>query len=126
MQKDIINILISGFAVLLLDSVFLTFNKKMFEKQVFDIQKSKLELNLLGVIPCYIFIIGALNYFIISKKSSLFDAFLLGAIINGVFETTTISVFKEWQISTVFIDTIWGGVLFALATYFTYTAQKYL
>lgn len=48
------------------------------------------------------------------------EAFLLGLVIYGVYETTTYSVLKNWKISTVITDTLWGGVLFYLTTFFTY------
>jgi uncharacterized membrane protein len=45
------------------------------------------------------------------------DAFLLGIVIYGVYETTNYALFKDWSILTVIIDTLWGGTLFAITTY---------
>jgi uncharacterized membrane protein len=74
-------------------------------------------MNFLGAIICYIFLIFGINYFIIKPKRSIQDAFLLGLVIYGVFETTNITLFSKWSWLTVIIDTLWGGILFALTAY---------
>jgi len=65
---------------------------------------------------CYIFLVIGLNYFILEKKKSIWDAFLLGLVIYGVYETTNYAIFDKWQTMMVVIDTLWGGILFALTT----------
>jgi uncharacterized membrane protein len=45
------------------------------------------------------------------------EAFLLGIVIYGVYETTNYALFKNWSILTVFMDTLWGGILFASTCY---------
>ena len=89
----------------------------MFEKQVQDVQGSKIEMNFLAVVICYIFIISGLNYFIIRPNRSINDAFLFGLIIYGIYETTNWAIFTKWSIFSVIIDTLWGGILFALTTF---------
>jgi uncharacterized membrane protein len=75
------------------------------------------KINYLGVALCYIFLITGINYFIIKPNKSVSEAFLLGIIIYGVYETTNYALFKNWSILTVLIDTLWGGILFASTTY---------
>ena len=58
-----------------------------------------------------------LNYFIIKPKRSISDAFLLGLVIYGTYETTNWAIFTKWSIQTVIIDTLWGGTLFALTAF---------
>ena len=91
--------------------------KDYFARQVHAVQGSPLKINYLGVLLCYIFLIIGLNYFIIKPKRSVQDAFLLGLIIYSVFETTNWALFKDWSVLTVLIDSLWGGILFALTTY---------
>jgi uncharacterized membrane protein len=74
-------------------------------------------MNYLGAAICYILLITGINYFIIKPRKSVSDAFLLGIIIYGVFETTNYALFKNWSLLTVLIDTLWGGLLFAGTTY---------
>jgi uncharacterized membrane protein len=100
-----------------LDFMYLNLIKEYFSKQIAKVQGEKLEVNFLGAAICYIFLIAGLNYFIIEPKKSVYDAFLLGIVIYGVYETTNYSLFKNWSILTVLIDTLWGGVLFASTTF---------
>uniref|UniRef100_A0A6C0JK02 DUF2177 family protein n=1 Tax=viral metagenome TaxID=1070528 RepID=A0A6C0JK02_9ZZZZ len=109
--------LISAILFVVIDFVYLNLIKKYFENQVKIVQGSQLQVNLLGVILCYIFLIFGLNYFIIKPKRSPYDAFLLGILIYGVFETTNYALFKNWSILTVILDTLWGGTLFAVVTF---------
>ena len=102
---------------LLLDSIYLFIMKDNFNKLVFSIQKSKLNLNIFFTLLCYIFLIFLIYYFIIIKNNSLLDAFLLGIATYGVYETTNIAIFDKWNINIGFIDIIWGGILFLMTTY---------
>ena len=110
-------LLISAIILVCIDFTYLSFFKKMFEKQVQDVQGSKIEMNFLAVVICYIFIISGLNYFIIRPNRSINDAFLFGLIIYGIYETTNWAIFTKWSIFSVIIDTLWGGILFALTTF---------
>ena len=110
-------LLISAILFILIDSVYLNLMKDYFQKQVVKVQGSPLKMNFLGAALCYIFLIVGLNYFIIKPKKSIQDAFLLGIVIYGVFETTNYALFKNWSIITLITDTLWGGILFALTTF---------
>ena len=83
-----------------------------------------MEVNFLGAAICYIILIFGLNYFIIEPKKGVYDAFFLGILIYGVYETTNYSLFKNWSILTVLIDTLWGGVLFAATTFLVQQLRK--
>lgn len=109
--------LISAILFVVIDFIYLNLIKKYFENQVNTVQGSQLQVNFLGVILCYIFLIFGLNYFIIKSKRSAYDAFLLGILIYGVYETTNYALFKKWSIFTVILDTLWGGTLFAIVTF---------
>jgi uncharacterized membrane protein len=108
--------LISSIIFVSLDFFYLNLIKSYFYHQVEIIQGSPLKINLLGVLICYIFLIFGINYFIIKPKRSVSDAFLFGLVIYAVFETTNVSLFKNWSWLTVLIDSLWGGILFALTT----------
>ena len=108
--------LLSAIIFVSIDSVYLGLMRGYFENQVNSVQGSPLKMNLLGAIICYIFLIVGLNYFIIKPNKSIQDAFLLGLVIYGVFETTNVTLFKNWSWLTVILDTLWGGILFALTT----------
>jgi uncharacterized membrane protein len=107
-------------SILVLDFIFFYLCKDVMLSAVKSVQKSVLEINIFYGILCYLVLTFALYYFIIKDKRSIFDAFLLGFSIYAVFETTTKSIFKNWNPLLVLIDTLWGGILFSLTTFITY------
>ncbi len=109
--------LLSAIIFISLDFIYLQSIKNYFQKQVQSVQGSAMQVNYLGAALCYVFLIAGINYFIIKPNRSVTDAFLLGLVIYGVYETTNYALFKNWSIITVIIDTLWGGILFALTTY---------
>lgn len=116
--------LIPAIILLLLDSIYLFSSKNMFAKLIFKIQRTPLEVNIQSTILCYILLIGGLWYFILKEKKSIFDAFIFGLVIYGVYETTSCALFKSWNPLIVIMDSLWGGILLALTTYFTYKLTK--
>jgi len=110
-------LLFSAIIFVCLDAVYLNLFKNYYGKQVENIQGSKLKMNYLAAILCYIFLIVGINYFIIRPRRSVRDAFLFGLVIYGVYETTNWAIFKNWSILSVILDTLWGGTLFALTTF---------
>jgi uncharacterized membrane protein len=109
--------LVSAIVFITTDFVYLNVIKDYFSNQIKLVQGSEPKVNFLGVALCYIFLIAGINYFIIKPRKSVNDAFLLGIVIYGVYETTNYALLKNWSIFTVFIDTLWGGLLFAFTTY---------
>jgi uncharacterized membrane protein len=113
-------LLISAIAMLLLDAVYLSTFSKFFNNMVLGIQGTKIKFNIFGAIACYILLIVGLNYFILAPKKPIADAFLLGLVIYGVYETTNYAILANWNMKAVALDTLWGGILFALTTKITY------
>ena len=109
--------LVSAIIFITTDFVYLNVIKNYFLNQIKLVQGSEPKVNFLGVALCYIFLIAGINYFIIKPRKSVNDAFLLGIVIYGVYETTNYALLKNWSIFTVIIDTLWGGLLFAFTTY---------
>jgi len=120
----IINIIYIAIIMLVIDSIYLTLIKGFFNKQIKTIQGSDIKLNYLGAAICYPIMIFGLYYFIIKNKKNyknnyqiVRDAIIFGWIIYGVYESTNLAVFKKWDLKTVLVDGIWGGILFGLTTY---------
>ena len=113
-------VLIPGIILFLLDAAFITVTKDMFQLQIAEVQRVVMEVNYLGAVLCYAFLIFALYYFIIKDRRPVLDAMILGFVIYGVYETTTYALLKKWKVRTVMIDTLWGGILFGLTTMATY------
>ena len=109
--------LISAIIFISIDFVYLNVIKGYFNNQIQSVQGSQPKINYLGAALCYIFLIAGINYFIIKPRKSVNEAFLLGIVIYGVYETTNYALFKNWSMLTVIMDTLWGGLLFASTTY---------
>ena len=108
--------------VLIIDILWLSaFLGGYFGKMVLKIQGEEMKLNYNIAGLAYIFIILSFYYFIVMKDNGKMelDAFLLGLFIYGIFEFTSGAIFKKWEILPLFVDTIWGGILY-LVTYFIY------
>lgn len=118
--KVINGFVIPGFIMLLLDSIYLTSTAGYFKRQIMDVQKGPMKLNILGAVLCYLLLIFSLNYFILEPKKSVYEAMILGLVIYGVYETTNYAILKNWKLTTVILDGLWGSILFGLTTYFTY------
>lgn len=118
--KVINGFVIPGFIMLLLDSIYLTSTAGYFKRQIMDVQKVPMKLNILGAVLCYLLLIFSLNYFILEPKKSVYEAMILGLVIYGVYETTNYAILKNWKLTTVILDGLWGSILFGLTTYFTY------
>lgn len=114
-----IKYIVSAIVLVLLDSIYLNLIKDFFGKQIKKVQQKPMKVNLIRAILCYIILVLGINYFIIYQNKSILDAFLLGLLIYGVYETTNYALFSDWSLTAVIIDSIWGGILFALTTYIT-------
>tara|TARA_Y100000591_G_C21638648_1_gene596650 strand:- start:8 stop:370 length:363 start_codon:yes stop_codon:yes gene_type:complete len=112
----IVNFIILGLIISIIDIFFLMSIKDDFYKQIKSVQGSNLEINYVGMIITYFLLTFGIYYFIILKKAKLLDAFLFGIVIYGAYEMTSLSILKNWTYKLAFIDTIWGGILVLLST----------
>ena len=118
-------IAISAVILLVLDSIYLYTFSKTFTDSIVNIQNGvAIKYKIPSMILCYLFLIAGINYFIIMPKRTVFDAFFLGIVIYGVYETTNFTLLNKWPLNIAIIDTLWGGILFALTTYITYAVTK--
>jgi|UniRef100_A0A6C0INI7 uncharacterized membrane protein len=113
-------IITSAIVLLIIDFIYLSSVGRYFSNQIETIQKTPFELESISTVLTYVVIIFALYYFILKENKSVIDAFLLGFAIYMIFELTNKALFDKWSWKTVFIDGIWGGILFALTTFLTY------
>lgn len=86
-------------------------------KLVQEVQGSKMVINITGAALCYACIVFMIYYFIIKEKKSLEDAFILGLCTYGIFEFTNMALLKNWSSFIIYIDILWGGILYALTTH---------
>lgn len=110
-------LLISAIVLISIDFLYLQAIKPYFLSQIKKVQGTPVEIRYLGVAICYILLIVGFNYFIVKPRKSASDAFLLGMVIYGVYETTNYALLTNWSFATVLIDTLWGGILFGSTAY---------
>tara|TARA_Y100000591_G_scaffold233555_1_gene204379 strand:- start:126 stop:497 length:372 start_codon:yes stop_codon:yes gene_type:complete len=120
------NIILLAVIFVLVDAGFLYLMSNSFQTMVKKIQGTPLKMELLPTVACYIILVSSLYYFVINKKGSYLDAFLLGFFIYGVYETTNMAIFKDWSPKVGLIDLTWGGFLFLITTYLYKNSVKYI
>ena len=116
-------IIVSGLILLVVDALYLSIIGQDYGNMIKRIQGKDMKINLLGAVLCYVVMTLGLNYFILSEKNKkvkdlCLKAFILGLLVYGVYETTSYALLEKWDIKYVLIDTVWGGTLFALTTFF--------
>lgn len=119
-MKLVPRVIVSTAIILILDFIYFSVNKNAFETQIVEIQRVFMQIKILPVILCYILLVFGLNYFILRNHRSIFDAFLLGVVIYGVYDMTNLATLKKWKWNLAIMDTLWGGVLLALTTAIIY------
>jgi uncharacterized membrane protein len=118
------SIIIIATIMLILDFSYLYLFRDFMLPILKNIQKADVKINIMSALACYIILVSGLYYFIIRKKASPKDAFLLGVLINGVYETTNYAFFKDWSPLLVILDTLWGGILLSTTTFLYYKIAK--
>jgi uncharacterized membrane protein len=103
-------------SLLLIDSVYLTLIGEKFMAMIRQIQGAQVEFRKWPAVICYILLSLAILFFIETPRRHVGYAFLLGIIIYGVYETTSYALLKKWDLQIAVMDTVWGGILFVLAT----------
>ena len=112
--------IISIFLLLIFDFLYIGFNLPAYENQIASVQRVVMKIKPIGAIICYIAMVFGLNYFIIQPERPVLDAFLLGLVIYTVYASTNYATIKKWDPTLAVMDSLWGGILFALTTYVTY------
>ena len=117
-------IVLPAIILLILDGLYIYANRTFLIGQLEAVQHSPIKVNILGAVACYILILLGLYFFIFRYKSrsiqeQTWNAFVLGIVIYGVYETTNYATLKSWTLKMVLMDTLWGGILLASTTYLT-------
>jgi uncharacterized membrane protein len=120
MTKAVREIIISTIVLLVLDGLYIYLTHKAFSDQIVNIQRVVMQLKPAGAVVCYLLLVAGLNYFIIQKNRSIPEAFFLGLVIYGVYDSTNYATIKKWSVELSIMDALWGGILFALTTKLTY------
>ena len=108
------NIIIPGIVMLIIDIIFLSNYGGYMGKMIENIQNKKFSINYDAATLCYMLMSFSFYYFITKKNGSNMDAFILGLVIYGIYESTNMATFTDWKFNALIYDTLWGGCLFLL------------
>lgn len=120
------NYILFAFLFVMIDAIYLINTTPYFNNQVRLIQGNSISLNTLSTFLCYLTLTLGIYYFSIHKNASIRETFWLGIFVYGVFEFTNHAIFNNWKWTTVCMDTLWGGVLFATVVYLFRKLQSLL
>lgn len=101
-------------AVLLvvLDLPWLLVSAPYVQGMIQRIQGSPLHLAYLPAVVVYL----AMAYLLLRTKSPL-EAFYVGAATYAVYDFTNLATIKHYDLSFALADSLWGGILFAMARF---------
>lgn len=110
--------------ILLLDFLWLgIIQRKSWENQVHDIQKSPMTVRPAGAIIAYFMIAVAVVVFVlplVHKDHILQDSLILGGLMGlvlyGVYDGTTYAILKDYRIDMMIGDILWGVFVVAMGT----------
>lgn len=109
------NLIKVSIILLTIDLIYLKLiGGKPFVDMVNQIQNKAVVLDKTYAFMSYLLLIVAMHRFIIQKKESNVNAFILGSLIYGVFDFTNAALFTNYNIMVGIQDTIWGGMLFMI------------
>jgi uncharacterized membrane protein len=116
------NTLFGTIFVVLIDSVYLRLNKKMYE----PILDPSVGINYTSALISWLIIVITIQLVILSRKDlTESNAILYGAFLGfgmyGLYNATNYATFQnKWNINMAIVDTAWGTFLTSLTTYFLY------
>jgi len=127
--------IISAIILLVLDAGYIYTIKNGYFGMLRNIQGGhSVELNVYAAIFSYVFVIGGLTLFVLPYAQKMMDTIdgnlsvmnkiyiavvvggLFGAIINGVYNTTNMALFKNFSLQFALFDIVWGAFLYYVAT----------
>lgn len=99
--------------LLVLDTIWIQFFLlKPFSGMIQSVQGSPLEVQPFRLILAYI-VLYLLVLFTIDKVKTPKEAFILGMLVYGVYDSTNYATLKNWDLKVAIKDSLWGGILFA-------------
>jgi uncharacterized membrane protein len=122
-RQHLYNLVKLSLIMAFIDFFYLNAMSSFFNTLVRSIQGSPIQLDFFATLVVYLFLVFQLYFFVLQQPYSnntqlLLRAFLLGLSTYAVFEFTNKAIFSRWTYLATFYDSLWGGVLFALSSFF--------
>lgn len=112
MKTQTLKFFTAAVLLVLLDLPWLMVSGPYVKAMVQRIQGSPLQLNFLPAAVVY----AAMAYLLLQTETPL-EAFYVGAATYAVYDFTNLATLKNYDFSFALVDTLWGGILFALARF---------
>ncbi len=126
--------LIISIILMFLDLAWVSFNMNTYSNTILKVQKSELEPRVEHTIIAYILILFSVIYVAIpfttqnikkgediSIENKLLKAFMYGGAVGfsiyGIYNFTSLAIYKDMDSSVGIMDTLWGTTLYTLTTF---------
>jgi uncharacterized membrane protein len=125
-MEEYIKYIIVSFIILVLDGIWIYNNLSMYSNAVKFVQKTNLIVNYYYAAVAYILVLFASLYVAIpftkvhlkkqdSIKEKLYKSLIYGGAVGfsiyGLYNFTSLSIYKDYPLSVGIIDTLWGTFL---------------
>ena len=112
MNKQVTQLLTAAVLLVLIDLPWLMVSGPYVKDMVQRIQGSPLRISYIPAAVVY----AAMAYLVLQTKTPL-EAFYVGAATYAVYDFTNLATLKNYDASFAIVDTLWGGILFALVRF---------
>jgi uncharacterized membrane protein len=129
-----IKYLIISVVLVFLDFIWISFNMVSYSNTILKIQKTELEPRIEHTIIAYIIILFSVIYVAIpftvlnikgkddaSIERKLLKSLMYGGAVGfsiyGIYNFTSLAIYKDMDVSVGILDTLWGTTLYTLATF---------
>lgn len=108
----IFKFILTAIVIFVVDLIWLSTGGPYALKVAENIQGSRVTLN-----PYYAAVVYVFLAYMLMNTNTIMEAFLFGVCIYGVYDFTTLAIFKNYDVRFAVADTIWGGILFVISRY---------
>lgn len=125
---------IISIVIIFLDIAWISLNISTYSKEVLKVQKAAMNLRYEHAIIAYIIILFSIIYIAIpftqqniktksdnSVENKFLQSFMYGGAVGfsvfGIYNFTSLAIYKDLSTSVAITDTIWGTTLYTLSTF---------
>lgn len=123
-RQQLKEIFVTAVVYLTIDIFYIQSNSEYFGAFFKQIQGKPMVIRKSSAIMAYLLLVVGLYFFIIKDRKNVVYAFLLGVFVYGVYDLTNYATLSNWTLEFVLKDTLWGGAVFAVSTFFIYEIIK--
>jgi len=107
-------VFITLISFLILDTIYFSVIYRYMNEAIEKIQRKPLVVRYSSALVCYLAMTVLFVYFIVLQKRTLYEAFFLGFLVYLIYETTNYAILRDWPMTLVWVDSLWGGFLFMI------------